>query len=74
LGAILIGVGFINISVVKPEDINVFVIFIWLIIHLFISWLIVEGSTRFFLLRNKRRFDREQDIIPKDPDRWFPDI
>ncbi len=74
LGATIIGVSFINISSVKPSEINVFVIFTWLLIHLFISWLIVEGAARFFLLRDEKNLERENDIIKKDPDRWFHEI
>lgn len=74
LGATIIGVAFINISSVKAYEINVFIIFIWVLIHLFISWLIVEGSTRFFILRNERMKNRENDIVRKDPDKWFPHI
>lgn len=74
LGATVIGVAFINISSVKAYEINIFVIFIWVVIHLFISWLIVEGSTRFFNLRNKKMREREEEIIKKDPDKWFPQI
>lgn len=71
LGATIIGVAFINISSVKTSEINVFVIFIWVIIHMFVSWLIVEGSTRFFILRDEKMKDREEAIIKKDPDKWF---
>lgn len=71
LGSTLIGIAFINISAVKPADINIFVIFIWLIIHLIVSWLIVEGSARYFFLREDKNQRRESDIIKEDPDKWF---
>jgi len=74
LGATIIGVAFINISAVKPFEINVFIILIWVVIHLFISWLIVEGSTRFFTLQDEKRKNRENDIIRNDADKWFPEI
>lgn len=61
-GMITIGVSFVNISPVKLSETNLFVVVVLIFVHGIACGLIVEGSTRYFILRDEKRIKRQNDL------------
>jgi len=63
IGMLSIGTSLISLTPVDFSEANMFVVFVLMFVHFLVCYLIVEGSTRHFLLLNERRIKRQNDLI-----------
>lgn len=63
IGMLAIATSIINLTPVDFSEINMFVVFVLMFVHFIVCGLIVEGSTRHFLVLNERRIKRQNDLV-----------
>lgn len=66
IGMLAIGTSILNLTPVDFSEVNMFVVFILILVHFLVCILISEGSTSHFLFLNERKIKRQNDLIESE--------